>query len=154
MTNPIEEIVSQEQTLWKRALVAYFSAMILLGVRYVFGTALREHGLNSQPIGIVMLSVTVLLLLGMVYCLVKVGRLAARAKVDPKLKEALIDDELARLHIAESWKSGFIAAAVTPFAFLLIFSLSQMDDPVLVAFATPAVGSGAFLTSLYLKKRS
>jgi hypothetical protein len=154
MGNPIEEVVSQEQKHWKRFLIAFFMGLTLLGVRYMFGTVFREHELNSHPVGMAVLSATVLALVGMVFSVVRLGQLAAKAKADPKLKEALIDDELTRLEVGKSWKAGFIGAALTPFAFLLLSSLYPIDDPVLVALATPSIGAAAFLTSFYLKKRS
>jgi len=113
MANPVEEIVRQEQNHWKRFLVAFFMPLPLLAVRYLLGTVFREHELDSQPVGIAGLSASVLLLVGMVYSVVKPGHLTARAKGDPKLREVLIDDELVRLHIPKSWKSGFIGAALT-----------------------------------------
>ena len=72
---------------------------------------------------------------------------------DPKAPTvaALIDNELAKLHVAQSWKPAFIAAAVTPFVFLVINTFHPIDDLLLVALATSAVGSGAFLTSFHLK---
>jgi hypothetical protein len=77
--------------------------------------------------------------------------LTSRAKRDPRLKEALIENELAKLHLLESWRAGFIAAAITPFFFLLIRAIHPFNDPVLVALSTAIAGSGAFLTSYHLK---
>lgn len=151
MANLIEETDRRQQKYWKRCLVAWFLFIALLVVRHLFGTTFREHELNSRPIGIVVLIVSVALLLVIVSYIVKLGRLQARAAADPQLKEALIDNELTKLHLAQSWKAGFIAAAVTPMVFLLISSFHPINDPVLVALATPTVGSLAFLTSFFLK---
>jgi hypothetical protein len=151
MTNLIEEIDRLQQKYWKRFLFAFFLLIALLIVRYLFGTIYKEYELNSHPVGIVVLIISVALLIVVLTYIVKLGRLQARAAADPQLKEALIDNELTKLHLAHSWKAGFIGAAVTPFVFLLISSFHPIDDPLLVAFATPVVGSAAFLTSFFLK---
>jgi hypothetical protein len=123
----------------------------LLVVRYVFGTALREHD-SAEIVRTLTAIVSVVLLVVMIVYLVKLGRLKARAAADPELKEALIDNELVKLHLTQSYKAGFIAASVTPFAFLLISTLLYpTDDLLMVALATPSIGSGAFLISFYLK---
>ncbi|UCG53406.1 MAG: hypothetical protein JSW58_07590 [Candidatus Latescibacterota bacterium] len=152
MSNLIEETDRQQQRYWKRFLIAFFLLIVLLIVRYVFGTVLKEYELNSHPIGIVVLIISVALLVVMFVHIVKLNRLRARAAANPQLKEALIDNELTKLHLDQSWKAGFIGAAVTPFAFLLISSFHTINDPVLVAFATPIVGSAAFITTFFLKK--
>jgi hypothetical protein len=90
-------------------------------------------------------------LLTTLFFVVKLHLLKGRAKSDPQLKEALIDNELSKLYVLESWKAGFIGAVATPFAFLLISSVHPINDLLLVALSTCAIGSGAFLTSFYLK---
>jgi len=93
----------------------------------------------------------VILLLTVMFFVVKLYLLFLKAKSDPQLKEALIDNELSKLYILQSWKPAFIAAVATPFAFLLISSVHPINDLLLVALSTCAVGSGAFLISFYLK---
>lgn len=154
MENPIEEIDKKQKTYWRRFLIAFFLAIALLVVRHLFGSVFKEAGLNSQPIGIVVLIATIGLLVWMIVHVVKLNMLRGRAAADPRLKEALIDNELTQLYLAQSWKAGFIGAAATPFALLLISSFHAIDDPLLVAFATPIVGSAAFLTSFLLKSNS
>jgi hypothetical protein len=151
MTNLIEETYMRQQKYWKRFLLTFFLLLALVITRYLFGTVFREHELNSHPIGIVVLIISLALLAVLIILIVKLNQLRARAAADPQLKEALIDNELTKLHLAQSWKAGFITAAVTPFAFLLISSFHSINDPVLVAFATPSLGSSAFLTSFFLK---
>jgi hypothetical protein len=151
MTNLIEETERQQLKYWKGSLIAWFLAMALLFVRYLFGSVFKEYELNSRPIGIVVLIVNVILLLMVLFFVVKLYLLFVRAKSDPQLKEALIDNELSRLYILQSWKPAFIAAVATPFAFLPISSFHPINDLLLIALTTCAVGSGAFLTSFYLK---
>ena len=151
MTNLIEETERQQLRCWKGFLVAWFLAIALLTVRYLFGSVFKEHELNSRPIGIVLLVITVILLLTTFFFVVRLNLLRGRAKTDPRLKEALIDNELNNLYVLESWKAGFICAVATPFAFLLISSVYSINDLLLVALSTCAFGSGAFLTSFYLK---
>jgi hypothetical protein len=151
MTNLIEETERQQLKYWKGSLIAWFLAMALLIVRHLFGSVFKEYELNSRPIGIVVLIATVILLLTTLFFVVKLHLLKGRAKSDPQLKEALIDNELSKLYVLESWKAGFIGAVATPFAFLLISSVHPINDLLLVALSTCAIGSGAFLTSFYLK---
>ena len=147
MTNPIEETDRRQQRYWKWFLTAFVLLLLLLAIRHLLGTTLNEYELNSHPVGISLLALKLVLLFVMVLSIVKLGRLRSKAAADPQLKEALIDDELVKLHVAQSWKAGFIAAAVTPCIFLLL----SLEDPVSVAFATPIIGSAAFLLTFYLK---
>jgi uncharacterized membrane protein len=147
MTNIIEETDRKQQRCWLGFLSCFFLLLVLLIVRHIFA----EYDLNSGPLGIAVLTISIALLIVMLVLIIRLGLLSARAKADPKLKEALIDNELVRHDLARSWKSAFIAAAITPFIFLLISSFHPIDDPLLVALATPIVGSGAFLTSFYHK---
>ena len=153
MTNLIEKTERQQLKYWKITLIAWFLAMVLLIVRHLFGTVFKEYELNSRPIGIVVLTVNVILLLTVMFFVVKLYLLFLKAKSDPQLKEALIDNELSKLYILQSWKAGFIGAVATPFAFLLISVIHPTNDLLLVALSTCAVGSGAFLTSFYLKSK-
>ena len=153
MTNLIEETERQQLKYQKVTLIAWFLAMVLLIVRHLFGTVFKEYELNSRPIGIVVLTVNVILLLTVWLFVVKLYLLFVRVKSDPQLKEALIDNELSKLYILQSWKPAFIAAVATPFAFLLISSVHPINDLLLVALSTCAIGSGAFLTSFYLKSK-
>ena len=153
MTNLIEETEKQQLKYWKGSLIAWFLAIALLIVRHLFGTVFKEYELNSRPIGILVLTVNVILLLTVLFFVVKLYLLFVRAKSDPQLKEALIDNELSKLYILESWKAGFIGAVATPFAFLLISSFHPINDLLLVALSTCAFGSGAFLISFYLKSK-
>ena len=151
MTNLIEETERQQHKSWQGFLIVWFLAMVLLIVRYLFGSVFKEYELNSRPIVIVVLTVTVILVLTALFFVVKLNLLLGRAKSDPQLKEALIDNELTKLYVLESWKAAFIGAVATPFAFLLISSVHPINDLLLVALSTCTVGSGAFLTSFYLK---
>ena len=92
MTNLIEETARQQHKYWKGSLIAWFLAMALLFVRHLFGSVFKEYELNSRPIGIVILTVTVILLLMVLFFVVKLYLLKGRAKSDPQLKEALIDN--------------------------------------------------------------
>ena len=107
--------------------------------------------MNSRPTGIVVLTVTVILGLTALFFVVKLYLLLGRAKSNPQLKEALINNELSKLYVLQSWKAAFIGAVATPFAFLLVSSVHPINDPLLVALSTCAVGSGVFLISFYLK---
>jgi hypothetical protein len=151
VTNPIEETDRRQRGYRRILLVAFLVLSTLLVVRYVFGTVLEEHELNSHPVGIAVLAVSVALVIVMLVAVVRLGLLAAEARADPRLREALIDDELVKLHITQSWKAAFIGAVATPFVFLLISSFHPIEDLLLVALSTAGVGSGAFLISFHVK---
>ena len=151
MTNPIEEVDKQQQRYWGLFLIAFLLLSILLTVRYLFGTVFGKHELNSRPIGVAVLVVSVALAITMLVVIVRLGLLAARAGADPALRAALIDNELVSLYLAQSWKAGFIGAVATPFIFLLISSFHPINDLLLIALATANVGCGAFLISFFLK---
>jgi hypothetical protein len=151
MTNVIEEADRRQLRLWRWTLLSFLLAWALLLVRYLLGTVFKEQALNSSPIGVTVLVATVVLLVVAVALITQLARLAARAKADPQLREALIDNELVKWHLAQSWKAGFLGAIATPFIFLLIDTVYPIDDPLLVALTTAMVGSGAFLTSFHLR---
>ena len=151
MANIIEETERRQQKYWKGFLIAWLLAICLLVVRYLFGSVFKGSELNSQPIGIAVLIITVILLLTTLYFIIQLYLLKEKAKSNPQLKEALIDDELSTHYVQKSWKAAFIGAAVTPLAFLLISTFHPIDDLLLVALSTCIVGAGAFLISFYLK---
>ena len=151
MKNLIEKTERQQLKYWKGALITWFLALALLVVRHLFGSVFKEYELNSRPIGVVVLTVNVILLLTVMFFVIKLYLLFLKAKSNPQLKEALIDNELSKLYILQSWKPAFIAAVATPFVFLLISSFHPINDLLLVALSTCCVGSGAFVTSFYLK---
>jgi hypothetical protein len=154
VTNLIEQTDRQQQRYWRGYLITFFLAVVLLIVRYLFGTVFAEHELNSRPIGILVLVASVALLATMLVLVVRLGMLKARAAADPELKEALIDNELVRLHLAQSWKAAFIGAVTTPFVFLLISTFHPFDDLLVVALSTASVGAGVFLVTFYLKSNA
>ena len=147
MTNIIEETDRKQQRCWLGFLSCFCLLIVLLIVRHI----LAEYEMNSGPLGIAVLAISVALLIVMLIFVFRLGLLSSRAKADPVLKEALIDNELVKHNLARSWKAAFITAAITPFMFLLVSLFHPFDDPLTVALATPIVGSGAFLTSFYLK---
>ena len=154
MTNLIEESERKLQKYFRRLLIAFSLAVALLAVRAVFYYGFNEYNLNSQPIGIAILIATIIVLAIAVRYVVLLGRLKSRIGANPQLKEALIDDELTKLHAVQSWRSAFIGAVATPFVFLLISTYHPFCDLLTVALTTGIVGSGAYLISYYWKNRS
>lgn len=154
MTYTIEEADRQQRKYWRGLLIAFCLNVALLAVRALFYYGFNEYNLNSQPIGIAVLVVTIVALIIMVYFLIMLSRLNIRISADPKLKEALIDDELTKMHVVESWKPAFIAAVATPYAFLIVSSFCEFNDLLTLAFTTSIVGAGAYLISYYIKSRA
>ena len=151
MTNVIEAADRQQMRLWRRLLLAFVLLEVLLIVRYLFGTVFEEYGLNARPLGIAVLVVSIALVIVASVLIVRLGLFAAKAKADPRLREALIDNELVKWNLAQAWMAGFLGAVATPFVFLLISSFYPIDDLLLVAFSSVAIGSLAFLISFYLR---
>ena len=154
MTNLIEETEGKRQRYFRRFLVAFSLAVVLLTIRAVFYYGFNEYDLNSRPIGMAILITTIIVFVFTVYYVAMLVRLMSRIRANPQLKEALIDDELARLHAVESWRSAFVGAVVTPFIFLLISTYHPFCDLLTVAFATAIVGTGAYLISYHRKSRT
>ena len=151
MANLIEEIDQRQHRFLRLILVTFVMLLTLLTVRYVFGTVLSEYRLNARPVGFAVLATSIALLAVMCVAVLQLGLTAARASRDPRLKEALIDNELTKFNLARSWKAAFLGAVATPFLFLLLSSFHEVDDPLLVALSTANIGCGAFLISFYLK---
>lgn len=149
MTNPIEQADREQQKYWRRLLIAFFSLIVLLAVRYLFGSVFKQYQLNSHPIGVLVLLLSVTQLIVMLTYIVKLRRLQVRMMSNPRLREALVDNEFVKSQVAGSWKAGFVGAASTP----LVLVLLSVKDPLVLAFTTPIVGSAAFLISLYLRNR-
>ena len=154
MTNPIEVADKQQRKYWKGFLTAFCIAIALLAVRALFYYGFGEYELNSRPIGIVVLIVTIVMFILQVYFLIKLGRLKGKIRTDSQLKEAILEDELTKLNAIKSWLPAFIAAVATPFGFLLISSFYPFCDLLTVALSTALIGSGAYLVSYYLRNRS
>jgi uncharacterized membrane protein len=149
MANPIEQAEKKQQKYWRRFLIALFSLIVLLFVRFLLGSVFREHELNSHPIGIVILLLSAMLLIVLLTYIVKLRRLQSQITSVPQLREALVDNEFIKSNVAASWKVGFCCAVPTP----LLLVLLSVKDPLVIAFATPIVGSVAFIVSLYLRNR-
>ena len=71
MTNLIEKTERQQLKYWKGALIAWLLALALLVVRHLFGSVFKEYELNSRPIGFVVLTVNVIMLLAVMFFIVK-----------------------------------------------------------------------------------
>ena len=89
MANPIEETNRRQQKHWRVFLICFWLLVGALIVRYLFGTALREHGLNSHPVGIALLIGSLALCVTLLYQVFRLYRLARRVAADPHLREAL-----------------------------------------------------------------
>jgi len=151
MFSHIEDADRRQLKLWGGFLVAFYLLLALLFVRYLLGTVFREYGLNNSPLGVFILIVSVALLVMLITIVVRLGLEKARAAANPELKEALLDNELNKLHLHQSWKAGFLGAVATPFLFLVGSVFYPINDLLLVSLTTISIGSGSFLTSYYLK---
>ncbi len=151
MPNKIEETRLEQLRNLKGILISFFSAQVLLGVRYTFYMFSVNNELNSQPIGYLVVFTTIVMMLIMVFFIVKQGLLHGRIMADSHLREALVDDEVDKLNLKKSWQAGFIAAAVTPLLFAMISSIVPFNDLLVVAFTTMLIGSSAFLLSYYVR---
>jgi len=154
MTNPIEIADRQQRIYWKRFLLTFFIFLGLMGVRAVFYYGFGKYELNSKPIGIVVLIITVFVLIIQLFFLIKLIQLKNRINADPQLKEAILEDEIENLNAIKSWRPAFLAAIATPFVFLMISTFLPFNDLLVVALSTIIIGSITYLTSYYLKSRA
>ena len=148
MSNPIEHMARRQRRIWSVFLFCFSLLVLLLITRGL----LVANDLNEGTLGVGVLALSLATLASMVFSIAKLGLLQGRVSADPRLRDALVDDQRIRLNVLESWRAGFIVAALTPICLLLISGVSPLfNDPLSVALLTPIAGSGAFLFSLYAK---
>ena len=107
--NPDVELLDKSRMrLLQWYLIGCVFFIILSVTRFYF----RRAGLNSQPIGIVVLTLLLLCLAILAWSAIGSARLERKITRDPRLKEALYNEWVRTLEI-QSWRAAFLAAIAT-----------------------------------------
>ena len=149
MNSDIETLDKRRMRYLEWYLIAFVPFIILSLTRFFF----RLGGLNSQPIGRVVLIGLILSLLLLAASTIGSAHLARRIKNEPSLKEAL-HNELVRSLEVQSWKAAYVGAVGTTIFFAVAWFFYPISDPVMVALTSLIVGASAYQATFYFKYRS
>lgn len=130
-------------------LVGCAMFVILSLVRYF----LRVGGLNSQPIGTVVLVGLILSLLLLAANALRSTRLNRKIMKDPVLKEALLNELIQAIEL-QSWRAAYLGAIGATLFFALSWFFYPVCDPVMIALTSIVAGLGAYQGTFYFLYRS
>lgn len=114
---------------------------------------LRASGLNSAPIGLVVLILSVLgvaVVAGSTSGLALINR---RLKLEPALGEALNNDYIRSIE-RSSWRAAYLGSVASTAFFAVVSFLYPIEDPVLVALNSIITGAGAYQLNFYLQYKN
>jgi divalent metal cation (Fe/Co/Zn/Cd) transporter len=126
------------------------TVFIVLSVARFF---LRQSGLNSEPIGQVVLAGLLISLLILVASTIESYRLGRKLREEPFLAEAL-HNELIRTIETQSWKAAFLGAITVTVFFAVVWFFYPVCDPIMVALTSIVTGSACYQGNIYFKYRS
>ena len=126
------------------------AVFVLLSITRFF---FRGAGLNSQPIGKVVLIGLILSLILIALGTMRSAILWRMIKDEPHLMEAMNDEWVQALEV-RSWKAAFLGAVGTTFFFAIASSFYPVCDPVLTALTSGIAGAGAHQATFYFAYRS
>ena len=148
MNTDIEYLDQQRMNYLKWYLVAATIFMLLLLTRHFF----RLGGLNSQPIGILVLIGLVLTLISQAIFLVRSALLARDIRQDPRL-EAALNNELVKSIETQSWVAAYLGTAGMTLFFAVTWSFYPICDPVTICLTAIAAGAIANRAYFYFRYR-
>jgi lysylphosphatidylglycerol synthetase-like protein (DUF2156 family) len=144
------EFLDQERLRFlKWYLVGFAIFMVLMLTRHFF----RLGGLNSQPIGILVLIGLILTLIMQVIFLIRSALLERDIRHSPDLKAAL-NNELVRSLMTQSWIAAYIGASGMTLFFAVTWFFYPICDPVTISLASIAAGAGTSRAYFYVKYKS
>jgi hypothetical protein len=138
MNTDIEFLDRQRMKFLKWYLTGFGIFMLLMLTRHFF----RMDGLNSQPIGKVVLIGLIVTLLLQVISLIRSALLERNIHQDPHL-EAALNNELVKSLVTQSWVAAYIGSAGMTLFFAITWSFYPICDPVTISLASIAAGAGA-----------
>lgn len=149
--------MSSEIEIWEKRRVRYLEwflvgfviFMILSITRFFF----RASGLNSKPIGVVVLAGLVLSVLILAASTMALAKMNSRFKEDPVLREALKNELVSYVEL-ESWKAAYFGAIATTMFFAIAWFFYPVYDPVLVSITAIIAGAGSYILTFYIKYKS
>lgn len=146
MNTEIERLDKKRVRLLEWHLAGFLIFFIFSNIRFFF----RASGLNSAPIGLSVLIISVIgvAIVGLsTYGLAILNR---KLRSEPDLSEAL-NNEYIRSFEPNSWRAAFIGSAASTAFFALVYFIYPVYDPVLVALNSILTGAGAYQFNFYLK---
>ena len=149
MNTDIEYIDQQRMKFLKWYLVGFFIFMVLMLTRHFF----RSGGLNSEPIGIVVLIGLILALLLQAICVILSAQLEKNIQKEPHLKAAL-NNELVKSLTTQSWIAAYIGTSAMTLFFAITWSFYPICDPVTISLTSIVTGAGASRAYFYFKYKT
>jgi len=149
MSSEIEFWEKRRMRYLEGLLVGFVVFMILSIIRFFF----RTSGLNSTPIGYVVLGGMVSSVLVLALGTYGLAKMSARFKQNPALKEALMNELVTYIEL-KSWKAAYIGAIATTVFFAITCFFYPVYDPVLISLTAIVAGAGSYFLTFYIKYRS
>ncbi len=149
MESEIENLDKKRMRHLELYIVGVVVFIILSIARFFF----RLGGLNSQPIGTVVLSGLFLSLIFIALSTIRSAILWRTIKDNPALMDALHNEWIQALEV-KSWKAAYLGAVGTTFFFAIASSFYPVYDPVLTALTSVIAGAGAHQATFYFEYRS
>jgi hypothetical protein len=114
---------------------------------------LRLSGLNTQPIGYIILAFMIAALIVVGSCTLVLALLGRRIATDPRLQAALHNEFVQSLRI-RSWKAAYLGAVGSVVFFALAELFYPICDPMMIALTTILSGAGAYHLTFYFRYRA
>lgn len=146
MNTNIEVLDQQRMKFLKWYLVGFTICLALMLTRHFF----RQSGLNSQPIGYIVLAGMILTLLLQVVCIVRSALLERDIQQDPNL-EAALNNELVKSLTTQSWVAAYIGTSAMTLFFAITWSFYKVCDPVSISLTSIIAGAGASRAYFYIR---
>lgn len=146
MNADIEFLDRQRMRFLKYYVIAFFTFMLLMITRYFF----RSSGLNSQPIGTLVLIGWIITLLVQVFCVIKLALIERDIHRDPRLDEAL-NNELVKSLNTQSWTAAYLGSVGMTLFYAITWSFYPICDPVTISFSAIIAGAGAHRAYFYFR---
>jgi hypothetical protein len=146
MDTDIEFLDRQRMNFLKWYLVGFAIFMILMLTRHFF----RLGGMNSQPIGIVVLSGLFLSLIIQIISVIRSALLEKNIHQKPHL-EAALNNELVKSLTTQSWMAAYIGTSVMTLFFAVTWAFYPICDPVTISLTSIVTGAGVSRAYFYFK---
>ncbi len=148
MNSDIEMLDKRRMRYLELYLIGSGAFIILSVARFFF----RLGGLNSRPIGAVVLIGLILSLLLLALSALGSLLLGRKIKNNPKLEEAL-NNELIQSIEVRSWRAAYCGSVAVTTFFAAAWFFYPVCDPVMVALTSIITGAGAYQATFYFKYR-
>jgi len=146
MKTDIEFLDQERMRFLKWYLVGFTICLLLMLTRHFF----RLSGLNSQPIGTIVLIGLFLTLLLQIICVVRSALLERDIHQDPSL-EAALNNELVKSLTTQSWVAAYIGTCGMTLFFAITWSFYPICDPVTISLTSIIAGAGASRAYFYFR---